>query len=81
MDALSSGQLIAALAVVGTYLINLLAPPLKWPNWVHQLALTAHFGQPMVGDWDPVGIVASLAIAVGGVLVGAWGMARRDIDR
>jgi ABC-2 type transport system permease protein len=71
---------IAALLVVATYLIDLIAPPLKLPDWVHQLALTAHIGQPMVGAWDPVGIVACLVIAVGGVLLGAWGMARRDVD-
>jgi len=66
--------------VVATYLIDLVAPPLKLPDWVHQLALTAHLGQPMVGAWDPVGIVACLVIAVGGVLLGAWGMSRRDVD-
>ncbi|HLA15956.1 MAG TPA: hypothetical protein VJZ72_03555, partial [Candidatus Limnocylindrales bacterium] len=44
---------IAALVVVATYLIDLVAPPLKLPDWVHQLALTAHFGQPMLGIWDP----------------------------
>jgi hypothetical protein len=33
----------------------------------------------MLGQWDPAGIVASLVLAVGGVLVGAWGFARRDI--
>jgi ABC-2 type transport system permease protein len=71
---------IAALLVVATYLIDLIAPPLKLPDWVHQLALTAHIGQPMVGAWDPIGIVACLVIAVGGVLLGAWGMARRDVD-
>jgi ABC-2 type transport system permease protein len=71
---------IAALVVVATYLIDLVAPPLKLPDWVHQLALTAHLGQPMVGAWDPVGIVACLVIAVGGVLLGAWGMSRRDVD-
>ena len=49
---------IAALVVVATYLIDLIAPPLKLPDWVHQLALTAHLGQPMIGSWDPVGIVA-----------------------
>ena len=49
---------IAALVVVATYLIDLLAPPLKLPDWVHQLALTAHLGQPMIGAWDPVGIAA-----------------------
>jgi ABC-2 type transport system permease protein len=72
---------IAAVVVTATFLIDLLAPPLELPDWVHQLALTAHMGQPMVGEWDPVGVIACLVIAVGGVLVGAWGMARRDIDR
>ena len=71
---------IAALVVVATYLVDLIAPPLKLPDWVHQLALTAHLGQPMVGQWDVPGVVACVAIAVGGVLLGAWGMARRDVD-
>ncbi len=71
---------IAALVVVATYLIDLLAPPLKLPDWVHQLALTAHLGQPMIGEWDPVGVLACLVIAVGGVALGAWGMSRRDVD-
>jgi len=71
---------VASLAVVATYLLDLVAPPLKLPDWVHQLALTVHFGQPMVGEWDMVGVVASLAIAVGGILLGAWGMRRRDVD-
>lgn len=72
---------IAAILVVVTYLINLLAPPLNLPDWVHQLALTAHLGTPMAGQWDPVGIVACLVLAVGGIAVGAWGFARRDIAR
>lgn len=72
---------IAALVVVATYLLDLVAPPLKLPDWIHQLALTAHFGQPMVGEWDMVGVVACLAIAVGGIALGAVGFARRDIAR
>ena len=71
---------VAALIVVATYLVDLIAPPLKLPEWVHQLALTAHLGQPMVGQWDVPGVVACVAIAAGGVLLGAWGMARRDVD-
>jgi ABC-2 type transport system permease protein len=71
---------VAALIVVATYLVDLIAPPLKLPEWVHQLALTAHLGQPMVGQWDVPGVVACVAIAVGGILLGAWGMARRDVD-
>jgi ABC-2 type transport system permease protein len=71
---------IAALVVVATYLLDLVAPPLNLPDWLHQLALTAHFGKPMVGEWDMVGVAACLVIAVGGVLLGAWGMSRRDVD-
>ena len=70
---------IAAVVVLATYLIDLVAPPLNLPDWVHQLALTAHLGQPMVGRWDPFGIGACLVIAVGGIAIGAWGMRRRDI--
>jgi ABC-2 type transport system permease protein len=71
---------IAALFVVVTYLLDLVAPPLNLPDWLHQLALTAHFGRPMMGEWDMVGVVACLVIAVGGILLGAWGMRRRDVD-
>ena len=72
---------IAALVVVATYLLDLVAPPLNLPDWLHQLALTAHLGQPMIGQWDVVGVVACLVIAVGGILLGAWGMSRRDVAR
>ena len=72
---------IAALVVIATYLVDLLAPPLKLPDWVHELALTAHFGQPMIGRWDLAGVVASIGIAVVGILVGAWGVTRRDVAR
>jgi ABC-2 type transport system permease protein len=72
---------VAAVVVVLTYLVDLLAPALKLPDWLHQLAPTAHMGQPMVGEWDAVGIVLCVALAVGGTLVGAWGMGRRDIAR
>jgi ABC-2 type transport system permease protein len=71
---------MVALFVVATYLIALLAPPLGLPDWVHQLALTAHFGQPMAGQWDAVGVVACVAITVGGIALGAWGMGRRDVN-
>ena len=70
---------VTAMLVVATYLAALLAPPLKLPDWVHQLALSTHYGMPMIGRWDMVGVVASLVLAFGGVLVGAWGMARRDV--
>ena len=46
---------------------------------MQDLALSAHYGLPMVGQWDVAGVVASLVIAVGGVAIGAWGFARRDL--
>jgi ABC-2 type transport system permease protein len=68
-----------AVVVIATFLIDFLGPALKAPDWFNQLAMTSHLGQPMIGVWDPSGIVACLAIAVGGVLLGAWGMRRRDV--
>lgn len=71
---------IAATFVIATFLIDFLAPPLNLPDWVHQLALTSHLGQTLVGNWDPAGVVTCLVLAVGGLLLGAWGMTRRDVD-
>lgn len=65
--------------VVGMLLIDILAPILELPEWVTNLSLAHHYGEPMIGSWDPVGIVASLALAIGGVVIGAWGFSRRDL--
>jgi ABC-2 type transport system permease protein len=70
-----------ALLVVVMYLIDLIVPALQLPDWIHQLALTAHLGQPMVGVWDPAGVVACIALAAGGLLIGGWGMRSRDVAR
>jgi ABC-2 type transport system permease protein len=65
--------------VIVTWGLQLLGQLLGLPEVVRQLALTSHFGQPMVGVWDPVGIVASLVLAIGGVALGTWGFRRRDL--
>jgi len=70
---------VAAVLVTATFLVDLLAPPLELPDWFHRLALTANMGQPMMGSWDLAGVGACVAILVGGVAVGAWGFARRDV--
>ncbi len=72
---------IVALVVIAMYLIDLLAPAMKLPDLVHQLALTAHLGQPMVGAWDFAGVAACLVLAAGGLALGGWGMRRRDVAR
>jgi ABC-2 type transport system permease protein len=68
-----------AIVVIVTWFLDILAPALNLPDAVHQLALTSHYGQPMLGRWDAAGIVASIVLFVGGVLVGAWGFRRRDL--
>jgi putative exporter of polyketide antibiotics len=70
---------VVAVVVIATYLLDLLVPALHLPDGVHQLALTAHLGRPMVGVWDIAGVVACLVLAVGGVALGALGFARRDV--
>ena len=67
------------LVVLLTWFVQLLGPLLGLPDFVTQLALTAHLGQPMVGVWDVGGMIACTVLAVGGVIVGAWGMNRRDL--
>lgn len=72
---------VVALVVIATFLIDLLAPALKWPTWVHGVALTSHLGQPMVGVWDGAGITACIVVAVAGLAIGAFGVHRRDMQR
>lgn len=77
------GPSVAAPAVVAitliTWLVDLVGGDLGIPDAIHQLALSTHMGQPMVGSWDPVGIVACVALAIGGLAVGTVGFARRDL--
>jgi len=74
----AAGATVALLTVI-TWFDGIIAPALGLPDIVRELALTTHYGQPMLGVWDPAGIVASLVLAVGGVAVGAWGFQRRDL--
>ncbi|HEX3264258.1 MAG TPA: ABC transporter permease subunit [Candidatus Limnocylindrales bacterium] len=67
--------------IVATWFLQLLGPLLGLPDLVTSLAMTSHFGQPMVGLWDVPGVLAALAIGVAGILVGSFGFARRDLRR
>ena len=73
-----AGPTVAIVTVV-TWFIDIVGPALHLPDAIQALALSAHFGQPMLGQWDATGIVASVALAIGGVLIGVWGFTRRDL--
>ena len=73
-----AGSVVVVFVIV-SWFIQLLGPLLGLPQFVQDLALTSHFGQPMVGKWDSVGIAASLVLAVGGIALGTWGFSRRDL--
>ncbi len=75
-----AGEFVAAVVII-TFLIDFLVPALDLPDVIRQLALTSHLGQPMVGTWDWAGMGACLVIAFGGLVLGAWGLARRDVQR
>lgn len=65
--------------VVAWLLIDILAPLLELPDWVSDLVLATHYGEPMIGTWDPVGVVAAVVMAVVGLGLGAIGFSRRDL--
>ena len=70
---------VVAIVTVVTWFFQIVAPALDFPDVIQDLALSGHFGQPMLGHWDPVGIVACTALAIAGVALGAWGLQRRDL--
>jgi ABC-2 type transport system permease protein len=71
---------IAAGGVAVTwFLLDLLGALLNLPEWVVSLSLNGHLGQPLLGEYDPAGIAASVVLTVGGLVIGAWGWTRRDV--
>jgi ABC-2 type transport system permease protein len=69
---------VMAFAIV-TFLVDLLGPALSLPDQLQWLALSNHLGEPMLGTWDLGGVAVCLALAIGGVALGAWGLRRRDV--
>lgn len=73
-----AAPLVALLTIV-TWFVDTIVPAFRLPDAVHELALSAHYGLPMLGRWDGVGLAASAILAIGGVAVGAWAIQRRDL--
>ena len=72
---------VTAGLVIATFVIDTIGAALKLPDPILQLSIFKHLGQPMAGVFDPVGIVAATALAVGGLAVCVVGLTRRDIGR
>ena len=69
-----------AVLALGFTLLDLVGGSLRLPAVVMDLSLTRHLGQPMAGTYDLLGILLAAALAVGGLLVGGWGLRRRDLS-
>lgn len=77
----SSGAIVVGILTVGFYLLEFLGSALNLPDAVTWFSLSTHLGQPLIGEWDVPGMIACAVLALGGMLVGAWGLARRDLGR
>jgi ABC-2 type transport system permease protein len=74
---------LAALATgsvaITSYLLGVLGNALGLPDWLVDLALSEHVGQPMAGQFDVPGMIAMVVLGAGGLAVGAIGFGRRDL--
>ena len=77
----SLGAVTVVALTVGFYLLDFLGAALNLPEELLWFSLSSHLGQPLIGEWDVPGMVACAVLAVGGMLVGAWGLSRRDVAR
>jgi ABC-2 type transport system permease protein len=72
---------VTGVLIVATLLLDTLGAALKLPQWVLDLSIYKHLGQPMAGIYDPVGLIAATVMTVGGLALCTWGLTRRDIGR
>jgi ABC-2 type transport system permease protein len=77
----SLGAVVVAVLTVGFYLLDFLGAALDLPDQILWFSLSRHLGQPLIGEWDVPGMIACAVLAIGGMLVGAWGLSRRDVAR
>ena len=71
----------SGLAELCNPVLDLIGSILNLPDAVMGLALNRHLGRPILGVYDEAGMVACAALAIGGVILCAIGMRRRDIGR
>jgi putative exporter of polyketide antibiotics len=73
-----AGPMVAVFAL-GMYLLDLIGGILRLPDDLLNISLARHLGEPMAGSYDLPGLVACAVLAVGGLTLGAWAFARRDL--
>jgi putative exporter of polyketide antibiotics len=66
---------------LGFFLWDLIGSIARFPDVLLDLALNRHLGQPLIGQYDWPGMALCAALVVGGVVLSAAGMRRRDIGR
>ncbi len=69
-----------AVLAVGITLFEVVGAAVRLPAALLDVSLTRHLGAPMAGSYDGPGMVVAATLAIGGTLVGAWGLRRRDIS-
>ena len=67
---------VVVVFVIVTWFAQLLGPVLDLPDFVRELALTSHYGQPMVGEWDWSGS-SPRCDRRRRYRIGTWGFSRR----
>jgi polyether ionophore transport system permease protein len=72
---------VTGFLVIATLLIDTLGAALKLPDWVLDLSLYRHVGQPMAGVVEPFGVAVAAVMVVGGLVLCTVGLRRRDIGR
>ncbi|MFL5777543.1 MAG: ABC transporter permease subunit [Chloroflexota bacterium] len=65
--------------VVVSYLLESIGVALRLPDPILSLSLFHDVGQPIVGRYDLVGLLVATVLAIGGVIVAAIGLRRRDV--
>ena len=72
---------VALIVALAFFLWDLIGSIAGFSDEVLDLALQRHLGQPILGQYDWPGMAACAALAIGGIVLCAIGMRRRDIGR
>ena len=72
---------VALIVALAFFLWELIGSIAGFPDELLDLALQRHLGQPILGQYDWPGMAICAALAIGGIVLCAVGMRRRDIGR